>query len=435
VLPARASPERILTRYRWWFVATLVVLFLFVEFGRYQLFPYLDSWTGRLAMDLVILAGAIFYFGLVFDALAESQHRVERTNRELIALHEGVIDIHRQLSLEATLQRVVERAAQLLNARTAALALRDGNGDITRIVTRGSISAAELEQELGISRGNGDSPPTELAAARPEGLRSISVPVECKGPTCADLYVADRVTGREFTDQSRERLARFATAVSIAIDNARLQEQLRSLAVSKERVRIGGELHDGMAQILAYVNTKAQAVRGYLERGHSEQALGQLEQLATASRTAYTDAREAILALRTELGPRRPLDEALSEFVESWEEQSGIRTQLTIEDRPSLEPIAELQLLRIIQEALSNARKHSGAESVRVGMRRVADRLQVTVADDGSGFDPYALQRSDFPRFGLAIMRERAESVGGSMTVYSRPGAGTRVIVHVPLEA
>ena len=432
---ARASPERILSRFRWWFVATLVVLFLFVEFGRYQLLPYLDSWAGRLAMDLVILAGAIFYFGIVFDALAQMQRRVERQNRELIALHEGVLDIHGQVSLEAMLQRVVERAAQLLNARKGALALRDANGEITRVVTTGSISAAEVEQELGRPRGNGDPSATDLPGETPGGRTSVIVPIECKGPLCGDLYVADRVTGREFTPESRERLARFSTAISIAIDNARLQEQLRSLAVSKERVRIGGELHDGMAQILAYVNTKAQAVRGYLERGHAEEALGQLEQLATAARTAYTDAREAILALRTELGPRRPLEDALSDFLEKWEEQSGIQAELAVDGRPSLEPIVELQLLRIIQEALSNARKHSAAGAVTVSMRRMADRLQVTVADDGSGFDPYALARSDFPRFGLAIMRERAESVGGSMTVYSRPGTGTRVIIHVPLES
>ncbi len=434
MLPARASPDRILSRFRWWFVATLVVLFLFVEFGRFQLLPYLDSWTGRLSMDLVILAGAIFYFGLVFDALAQTQRRVERQNRELIALHEGVLDIYGQLSLEATLNRVVSRTAQLLNARKCALALRGLDGEITRIVTKGRISAAEVEQELAKARGNGRLSTPDLVDDDAAEVTSITVPVECKGPLCGDLYVADKVTGLNFTPRSRERLARFATAVSIAIDNAHLQEQLRSVAVSKERVRIGGELHDGMAQILAYVNTKAQAVRGYLEREHPEEALGQLEQLATAARTAYTDAREAILALRTEVGPRRPLEEALSEFLERWEEQSGIQTELSVDARPTLEPMVELQLLRIIQEALSNARKHSGAGAIQVTMRRVAERLQVTIADDGSGFDPYALQRSDFPRFGLAIMRERAESVGGSMTVYSRPGVGTRVIIHVPLD-
>ncbi len=435
MLPAKASPDRILSRFRWWFVATLVVLFLFVEFGRFQLLPYLDSWTGRLAMDLVILAGAIFYFGLVFDALAQTQRRVERQNRELIALHEGVLDIHGQLSLESTLQRIVERTAQLLNARICALALRGLDGEITRIVTKGAISAEEVEEKLSRSRGDGKPPTSDAPDKEPTEFTFITAPIECRGPMCGELYVADKVTGLKFTERSRDRLARFATAVSMAIDNAHLQEQLRSLAVSKERVRIGGELHDGMAQILAYVNTKAQAVRGYLEREHPQEALGQLEQLATAARTAYTDAREAILALRTDLGPRRPLYEALSGFLDTWEEQSGIRAELAMEVRPNLEPMVELQLLRIIQEALSNARKHSGAANVTVTMRRVAERLQVTVADDGSGFDPYALQRSDFPRFGLAIMRERAESVGGSMTVYSRPGAGTRIIIHVPLQA
>ncbi len=434
----RASPERILSRFRWWFVATLVVLFIFVEFGRYQLLPYLDSWGGRLLMDLVILAGAIFFFGIVFDALSNMQRRLERQNRELVTLHEGVLDIHGQITLDDVLQRTVERAVQLLNARDGYLVFIDEVGHIRRIATTGRMTVEDVEGRLSASSME-PSPwnpgPAEAHNETTGAPSFVSVPVEIKGPCEGDLYVTGKKMDRGFTAGDEGRLARFATAVAIAIDNARLQDQLRSLAVSKERVRIGGELHDGMAQILAYVNTKAQAVRGHLERDRAEEARSQLEQLATAARTAYTDAREAILALRTELGPKYPLEDALSDFLGSWEQQSGIRVELTIEGRSHLEPMAELQLLRIVQEALANARKHSGAAMVKVGMRRVASRLQLTVADDGVGFDPYALQRSEFPRFGLAIMRERAESVGGSVTVYSRPGAGTRVIIYVPLEA
>ena len=106
-----------------------------------------------------------------------------------------------------------------------------------------------------------------------------------------------------------------------------LNQKLRSLAVAEERVRIARELHDGMAQVLAYVNTKAQAVKAYLEKDKPEQASAQLEQLAAAARDVYTDAREGIMALRTQVGADQPFSEALQEFMKRWETQSGITAE------------------------------------------------------------------------------------------------------------
>jgi len=142
---------------------------------------------------------------------------------------------------------------------------------------------------------------------------------------------------------------------------------------------------------------------------------------------------EQILGLRTRLGPEHPLAEALERFVERWQEQSGIPAHLELDDAIRLPPIAELQLLRIIQEALSNVRKHSRASHARVHIGSADGRLVATVEDDGLGFDPAAKFAGSFPRFGLAIMRERAQSIGGDLELQSAPGAGTRVRVDVPL--
>lgn len=254
----------------------------------------------------------------------------------------------------------------------------------------------------------------------------LAVPIVCSGPFRGNLYVTEKETSPEFSAEDEKTLIRFATAAGIAVDNADLHQRLRSLAVAEERVRIAREMHDGMAQVLAYVNTKAQAVQEFLRRGKTEGAAEQLEQLAAAAREVYTDVREGILALRTPMKPGG-YREALEEYVQRWQQQSGIEAELEIDGDLVLAPTIELQLLRVIQESLANVRKHAGATKATVLCRQIDRHLLVEIADDGRGFDPEARQRSEVPRFGLAIMRERAESIGGQLSVTSKPGAGTRV--------
>jgi signal transduction histidine kinase len=192
-------------------------------------------------------------------------------------------------------------------------------------------------------------------------------------------------------------------------------------------------MHDGLAQVLAYVNAKAQAVREFLGKGDQDRAREQLDQLAVAAREVLTDVREGILALRTQTGPDRGLGEAVDAFMSRWEDQSGIQGTIEYDPDLHLSATVELQLLRIVQEALSNVRKHSGAQRARVELKRVDSHLTVEVEDDGAGFAPEASRQGDSPRFGLAIMRERAASIGGTIVFDSSPGRGVRVRVEVPL--
>jgi signal transduction histidine kinase len=455
-----------LIRFRWLFMATLILLFILVEVARYQFFPSLDSWTGRLMMDLVVLGGAIFVFGGGFELLTTMQRRLDRQRRELVALHQGVWEIYGAGSFDAVVQKVVEKASELAQARYTALLLINSAGEISHITTAGFVgrpAIGEAEQGSEAEPAGATEPANEASPAEQseppttaDGQLSLpdierdptligmplrngapgsrlSIPVECKEPFLARLIVAEKSDERAFTQRDEATLVRFSTAAAIAIDNAYLHERLRTLALAEERERIGGEIHDGMAQILAYVNTKAQAVTAYMMSGRADEAHGQLEQLARAARQAYTDARESILALRTQVGPDQPLGPTLTEFLDAWQAQSGIRAELEIDEDLELEPMVELQLLRIIQEALANTRKHSGATEARIALRRSAGGLSVLVEDNGQGFDPAALARSDFPRFGLSIMRERTESVGGALEIDSSPGGGTRVKIDIPL--
>jgi signal transduction histidine kinase len=216
-----------------------------------------------------------------------------------------------------------------------------------------------------------------------------------------------------------------------------LQRQIQALAVTEERERIAREMHDSLAQVLGYVNTKAQATEALLESGQTEKAAAQLGQLSEAARAAYADVREGILGLRASPGEARTFVETLRDYLEQWQGQSGVAVALSIDPAedfaPRLTPHGEVQLLRIIQEALANVRKHAGATRAEIRLLVSDGCLETSINDDGSGFDPDALERTALPRFGLATMRERAEAIGGTLTVASTPGGGTSVTASVPV--
>jgi signal transduction histidine kinase len=207
--------------------------------------------------------------------------------------------------------------------------------------------------------------------------------------------------------------------------------RLNSQEVSAERLRIAQEMHDGLAQVLACVNTKAQVVREHLRMGRTEEATKHLDQLAAAAREVYADVRESIIGLRSAAQGSSAAD-SLRDYAATWAAQNGIACRLHLETDLQMPAVSELQVLRIVQEALANVRKHSRARRADVRVEPAGDRLRITVQDDGIGFNPAELGRSEFPRFGLSTMRERAESVGGRLDLDSVPGRGTRVTIEVP---
>ena len=369
---------------------------------------------------------------------------------ELLALQDAGLLIHGELGLETVLQNVVEQARALVSARYGALAVVDEDYRIQSFFTSG-VTLEERARMGDPPHGTGllgvvlhDGQRLRLRDLRSDprsagfpphhpAMRSLlAVPIVCKGPFRGNLYVTEKQGGPEFSERDEEVLARLAATAAVAIDNADLHRRLQSLAVAEERLRIAREMHDGMAQVLAYVNTKAQAVSELLSVGRAEEARQQLEQLAEAAREIYADTREGILSLRTPGGPDQPIAAALRLWAAQWQDQSGVSTEVLLDDQVRLEPAVELQLVRIAQEALSNVRKHARARRAELHLQQQSDGILLEIIDDGTGFDPVRTRGGQFPRFGLATMRERAESVGATLVLDTAPGRGTRVLVRVP---
>jgi len=219
-------------------------------------------------------------------------------------------------------------------------------------------------------------------------------------------------------------------------ENLRLQDRLQSVAMVEERERIAREMHDSVGQVLGYVNTKAQAVRMLLGAGRTREAEAQLMQLEDAARDVYADLREAILNLRTPASPGQGLLAAVQEYVRRFSDLSGIETRLLVSGDPArfaFGPTTDLHLLRIIQEALTNVRKHALARRAWVRFSEDGGRVTVSIADDGVGIQARASQGRAWAGFGLQTMRERAEAVGGALAIRPREGSGTTVEITLPV--
>lgn len=218
---------------------------------------------------------------------------------------------------------------------------------------------------------------------------------------------------------------------------AQLLEQQRALATLQERVRIARELHDGLGQVLGYVKMQAQAARGLLAQEKQQEADRYLEHLVSVAQETYTDVREYISGANTgmaaEIGFFASLRQYLARFSENYQIHTELNVSPELADRV-FEPTVEVQLLRIVQEALTNARKHARAATARVSLHLNDGKAQITVADDGAGFDVTLPPEDAEQHFGLRFMRERAEEVGGSVEVRSEPGKGTWVMVQVPVK-
>jgi signal transduction histidine kinase len=229
---------------------------------------------------------------------------------------------------------------------------------------------------------------------------------------------------------------------------AQIVEQQRALAVMEERERMGRELHDSLGQVLSYVNAQAQAALDLIEKGQVATAVAHLARLSTVAADASTDVREFILDMRATISPEQGFFAALEQYLQQFGQTYGLPITLSRPDDAVdglLAPAAQIQLLRIIQEALSNTRQHAQAHSVQVVFTHTDDHVQVVIADDGVGFSPLPgpppdqgegvgplLDWGEAGHFGLEIMRERAAGVGGTLEVRSAPGQGMQVIVQLP---
>ncbi len=266
--------------------------------------------------------------------------------------------------------------------------------------------------------------------------RAVAVmPLRLENTTIGALWAA-RHEPEDFSETDMIWLDSMADQVVIAIQHGLMTSRLQSLSIVEERSRIAREMHDGLAQVLGYLNLEIQTLGSLLQQGKTEQLQTELKQMRQAVGVAHADVRENILSLRTTLAEDKTLISAVGEYLEEFGFQTGIETSFGNEIAASdleLSSVAEVQLVCILQEALTNVRKHASASKVDVHIseqsRGPAKQVLLRIADNGVGFRPAGPRRRSF---GLQTMRERAESVGGRLLIESAEQKGTEIRCYLP---
>ncbi len=240
-----------------------------------------------------------------------------------------------------------------------------------------------------------------------------------------------------FKDKKEKRAGTLYMLNDITEQRKNIEEiiqQQKTLSVMNERERLGRELHDGLGQMFGYVNAQAQTVKEYMVQQKNIQAMEKLEDLIRVSRDAHGDIREYILEMRGIAPKNRSFSVTLKQYAINISEKHGISIEIYFDDNlPPNFPDEEkgIQLLKIIQEALNNTRKHAGTCSVTISFITKENAVEIKIADNGKGFD--ISKQSGIDQYGLSIIRERAEEIGTDIVIQSEIGVGTEIILRLTL--
>jgi len=373
-----------------------------------------------------------------------------RADEALYALDRATRAIAGELDLDRVLQLIVDSVRELVGTKYAALGIVDASGHIERFITSGI--STELRAQIGpLPEGHGllgtiirDGVTLRIPdiAKHPDSFgfppnhppmhSLLGLPIRVGGATVGDFYLTEKLGAAEFSDDDEELVEMFALHAGLAIQNARLHQDLQELAVVDERLRISRDLHDGVIQSIYAVSLSLEDVPELMEASAPE-AIDRVDRAIDRLHLTIGDIRTFIVGLGPEAGAGLGLTlETLARelFVGSVTQLSiDLSGAATLDGR--LTPEASHELVQVAREALSNVARHSGAGRAKLALLVEGNTAELRVEDNGAGFDPG--QRFGTGHFGLANLRGRAAAVGGTLTIESRAGEGTRIIVRLPI--
>ncbi|MBI4297849.1 MAG: GAF domain-containing protein, partial [Chloroflexi bacterium] len=298
-----------------------------------------------------------------------------RRTRELAALNELSAALNSSLNLKEIVKAALDRAMELSGMEAGEAWLWDDEAQEMVLLTHSGLFPEAFREITKFKKGEGFPGKVALtgepvicpdistedsflrAGVKKAGFRLfVCIPLHAKGKVVGAMDLASRES-RRFTPRELQLMTAVGNQVGVAMENVLLYQRVQSLAVAEERGRIAREIHDGVAQVLAYVNAKTLTVRRFLDIGDPATARSELSELERAAKDVYADTREAILGLRSTISPRDGFIAALQEYLDKFQQLSGIPVSLTIVPENTsvrLSAEVEIQVIRIIQEALAN---------------------------------------------------------------------------------
>jgi signal transduction histidine kinase len=367
-----------------------------------------------------------------------------------VRIAELLLAVAGERSLDAVLHRLVEGARELVDAHYAAIGIPDEEGDGFRWFTTAGMSDALIKQLGDLPRSHGmlgamltDPDPYRTdditqdprfrgawPRAHPPMHSFMGVPVVSGGEVVGAFYLTEKVGGGVFDDVDQQRISALAGHTAVAIENARLREQIRELALAEERTRVARELHDALSQTLLALALSADVAADHLGQGGNAAVRGDLDQIRDLARTARHELRALVDDLRPADLERDGLVATLTKQLDMAQRAWNVAIDTELGDLTELPGTTEHALLRITQEAVHNALRHGSPSKVHVRAGRVRGEIVLRIDDDGVGFDPRASGRQG-RTMGLVSMRDRAHGVGGRLELHSAPGEGTHITVRI----
>jgi len=390
-------------------------------------------------------------YGTLEERVAAKTRSLGERNRELGILYEITAVLSEPVPIEALCHGFLSRIRAALGADAGAVRLYAAGTEKLYLMNHEGLSAEFVARESEMNCGDclcGDVIDTGM----PVAFDTVNPPPGMKLRTCIREGFA---TATAFTVQyDRQRIGVFnlyfrqahpisaqevnlletlGRHLGVAIENQRLRSREKELAVSEERNLLAQELHDSIAQGLAFLNIQAQLLQDSLNKQDVEEATGTVAELRAGIQESYDKVRELLVHFRIRMH-QTDLDSAIAASLAKLEDQTGVavRFERSGSGLPLL-PENQIQVMHIVQECLSNIRKHARASTVKVVVRRGREGMQIEVADDGVGFDPEtdpAVMSGH--HVGLKIINQRAHRVGGQCQVKSAAGQGTRVSLWLP---
>ncbi len=351
-----------------------------------------------------------------------------------------------ELDLQRVLEMIGSESVKVTGADAAFVALLPGQKDRLRIrAVHGVLLGQYLNTDLPLGQSvagevlrcscpivanDAASDPRLYWDYRESGIQAVlEVPLKVGGESFGVLGVVSIRKG-VFDDDHVRVMSALGNQAAIAIHNAQLFARGQKVAVFEERARIARDLHDSVTQSLFSIVLNAEAARQVV-RKNPEKAEELTRRLGEIGQEALAEMRSLIFELRPQSLREKGLGFALQNHARLFERRQGVEVDLEVEHDLNLTPEVEAAFYRVAQEALTNVGKHARASHAAVTVRREGDATVLEVADDGAGFDAGAMGEGSVT-FGIRGMHERLQSVGGTLTVSSTPGGGTRVRAEVP---
>lgn len=383
------------------------------------------------------------FYGTLEQRVTDKTRSIEERNRELAALYDIAAYLAEPGELVHVCRGVLEKLRTLLGAESGAVRLVNAKTDELEMMASINLSErfVDCERKLGLGSclcGEGAVKGESVVNFVPhrdhllpncyrEGLNSmVAIPIKKKNQNLGQFnlfFVGQRLLNADEV----KLLEAVGRHLAVAIENRRLVTRETDMAVSEERNLLAQELHDSIAQSLAFLNIQAQLLHSSLQAGKNQDALDELARMREGIQESYDNVRELLVHFRIRVD-HADLDAAVRSALEKFESQTGIPTTLERTGSGDVTQASSiLQILHILQEALSNVRKHAQATAVAVRMHCEGDRLEIQVRDNGKGFVPGAVIEEGGAHVGIGIMRARAHRIGARFALDAQAGQGACV--------